>query len=127
MQCRNLHAMGESAKFCTICGEPASVIAWSTPPLAPSSPPPLVEANVDPLALWMFIGSIVAAWNPVFWVGTLIGTVIALRRTSVPGVRGRRLAIAALVIHVIYFLIFLTAVVFILLFIIHATAQGRLA
>ncbi len=105
--------MSDSAKFCTVCGQPSAVISLPSTPAATFSPPPLTQENVDPVALWMFIGSILVGWNPALWIGTLIGSIIALKRTSSPGVRGRRLAIAALVIHAAYFLFFVTIVVII--------------
>jgi hypothetical protein len=119
--------MSDSAKFCTVCGHTSSLVVLPEPPGATSAPPPLTGDNVDPLALWMFIGSIFVGWNPVLWVGTLIGSIIALQRTSLPRVRGRRLAIAALVIHAVYLLIFIALVFIIVSLIFSLSRHTRLA
>jgi hypothetical protein len=119
--------MSDSAKFCTACGQPSAVISLPSPPAATVAPPPLIDTNVDPLALWMFIGSILVAWNPVMWVGTLIGSIIALKRTALPSVRGRRLAIAALIIHAIYLVIFIALLVIVVAIFFGASRQSQLA
>ena len=119
--------MSDSANFCTVCGQPSAVITLPSTSAATPTSAPLTQENVDPVALWIFIGSILVGWNPALWIGTLIGSIIALKRTSLPGVRGRRLAIAALVIHAVYFLIFVAIVVIIAGIVLGAAHNSRLA
>jgi hypothetical protein len=75
----------------------------------------LTDDTVDPVALYSFIGTVLVGWFPAAFLLTLVGSFVALRRTRSRTVRGRGLAIAALVIHGFYLLAYIALVAFIIL------------